>query len=654
MASLTCPDCGTDVPWTASGCAGCGATFRELRCASCMYTGLADRFVNEHCPKCGKDRLKIVPQSGADVDEVGAEAFVDGTPLLEDLERSFSKPRDRKRPADTPPTEKSKRPEDKPHASPDSDPRPVLKRQRWGSSANSDPETLPKKNEPEPKKPIVKSTKQELVPDRHPQRFKLELSPKGQQLLKWSAMGLPLVLILVLGIVWLGNRAGRRGQRPIANASNAVDPTALEAQALALYNAAAAYYQSGKTEESIATLQQVVSQFPLTSAGMQARQALDRVNHGQPPFDGPASGATTPAPPPTAPAEQPPTPDAPKKKAYIGVRTKPAAGEGGTSDGAGGTEGSTATPNPPPGAPPPGSTLAKANVPPRALPDGFVAVNDAGVHSSGWPIEVICLKDLSHMMLVPAGEFEMGSSAGESNAKPPHRVRLKAYYVDRYEITASQYSHFLEQRRLKKNPYRELSPAAANAAPTERHPVVGVAWRDANAYAEWSGKTLPTEAQWEKAARGGDTRLVPWGTGEPKWEKPRAPKEIDRVGSFAWDVSPYGCFDMASNAWEWCSDWYDPIYYNSNVVDDPEGPTTAPPPIASRDVEKVLRGGAANWDVTWRGFAGIQDEPLHAGFRCVLEVERVAPRAATGVVTEAPKAAQPQVPTRVPPGGYKF
>src|SRR6266850_1456106 len=91
MASLTCPDCGTHITWTATGCAACGVTFQEIRCAACKYVGLPDRFGDQRCPKCKKDKFTIVPRSGKDVEDVGAEAFVEDVPLLNDIERSFSK-----------------------------------------------------------------------------------------------------------------------------------------------------------------------------------------------------------------------------------------------------------------------------------------------------------------------------------------------------------------------------------------------------------------------------------------------------------------------------------------------------------------------------------------------------------------------------------
>jgi formylglycine-generating enzyme required for sulfatase activity len=182
-----------------------------------------------------------------------------------------------------------------------------------------------------------------------------------------------------------------------------------------------------------------------------------------------------------------------------------------------------------------------------------------------------------------------------------------------------------------------------------------MAWRDANAYAHWAGKTLPTEAQWEKAARGTDGRVHPWGAGSPVWERPREPKQIDRVGSFAWDISPYGCHDMAGGAWEWCGDWYDPKYYASSPAADPPGPSRSLPPLEHSEPERTLRGGSPLWRVSWRAAGGINDELLHVGFRCALETETAVARPA--VVSDTRPVTPKRTATTVrppPPGGFQF
>jgi formylglycine-generating enzyme required for sulfatase activity len=432
--------------------------------------------------------------------------------------------------------------------------------------------------------------------------------------------------------------------------ATAADPAAIEAQAMALYQAAVEYYRSGRIQEATTTLQQVVSLFPLTSGGANSRVALDQIQRGQTPLDPAPTGTVDTTPITRPPTEAPPPTDPPKKKPFVGIRRNQAGGETQPPE----SGDSRPEPAASPGPPFPRSTLAKTKATPLALPDGFVAVAESGVDASGWSIEIICLKDQSHMMLVPAGDFSMGTDNGAPNARPSHRVRLKTYYIDRYEITLMQYKHFLEQRRLKNNPYRDLSPDQLALIPTEHHPVIGVAWRDANAYADWSGKSLPTEAQWEKAARGSDGRDFSWGTGSPTWDKPRQRAQVDRVGSFAWDVSPFGCFDMAGNAQEWCADWYDASYYVSSPAENPEGPRVAPPPVTFRDPEKVIRGGSTKWEVTWRGYSGILEEPMGVGFRCVLELEPAAPRLPQGVVTESPRQPPAPPPARIPPGGYKF
>jgi formylglycine-generating enzyme required for sulfatase activity len=199
-------------------------------------------------------------------------------------------------------------------------------------------------------------------------------------------------------------------------------------------------------------------------------------------------------------------------------------------------------------------------------------------------------KDRVPMALVPAGEFDMGSreGEGEDDERPRHRVYLDAFYMDRYQVTVSRYAKFLNATGRERPRYWN----EATLSQGENRPVIGVTWQDADAYCRWAGKRLPTEAEWEKAARGTDGRKYPWGNEEPtsrhanfgKSEQDEVP--LLPVGSLEAGKSPYGIYDMAGNVWEWVADWYDAGYYQRSPVQNPAGPPGGQ--------AKVARGGA--WD----------------------------------------------------------
>jgi formylglycine-generating enzyme required for sulfatase activity len=206
------------------------------------------------------------------------------------------------------------------------------------------------------------------------------------------------------------------------------------------------------------------------------------------------------------------------------------------------------------------------------------------------PPKKAIVKDEAPMVLVPAGEFTMGSKEGSDHEKPEHRVYLDAYYLDVYEVTISQYEQFLEETSFDPPPMWTTMAQP----PYENRPVVNVDWKDANNYCRWAGKRLPTEAEWEKAARGTDGRIYPWGNdppnpqranyGKAKWNNHEA---LVTVGQLQDGKSPYGIYDLAGNVWEWVSDWYDPNYYATSPSKNPQGPETGK--------YKVLRGGS--WDL---------------------------------------------------------
>lgn len=192
------------------------------------------------------------------------------------------------------------------------------------------------------------------------------------------------------------------------------------------------------------------------------------------------------------------------------------------------------------------------------------------------------------MVLVEAGLFIMGvdpdpgsPAEGRPDEQPAHRVFLDAYYIDLYEVTNAQYKRFVDDtgwripRWWKNGVYQNGM---------DYHPVTGVTWDDAAAYVAWAGKRLPTEAEWEKAARGPLERRYPWGN-RFNMKKGNFQSEFTRpVGSYPAGVSPYGCYDMAGNVWEWVYDWYRSDYYQHSPQRNPKGPPSG--------THHVLKGGS--------------------------------------------------------------
>ena len=193
--------------------------------------------------------------------------------------------------------------------------------------------------------------------------------------------------------------------------------------------------------------------------------------------------------------------------------------------------------------------------------------------------------DLAGMVRIPAGEFTMGRDDGADDERPAHAVWLDEYFIDRHEVTNAQFKTFCDATGgvYPNNP--DWDPDYFVSKPD--YPVVNVTWDQAFAYCAWSHKQLPTEAQWEKAARGTDKRLYPWGSDWADGRANLAGGEYHRskpVGSFPDGVSPYGVLDMAGNVWEWCADWYESNYYAHSPARNPAGPAAA-------TKWRVVRGG---------------------------------------------------------------
>ena len=251
------------------------------------------------------------------------------------------------------------------------------------------------------------------------------------------------------------------------------------------------------------------------------------------------------------------------------------------------------------------------------------------------------------MLYVPAGEFTMGATDAEvdsalalchefsgggfctrdwfEDAQPQHRVYLDAFYIDKTEVTNAQYRNCVEAEACNtpgKTTYYDNADYA-------EHPVVYVSWSDADAYCRWAGKRLPTEAEWEKAARGTDGRMYPWGNSPDRSKLNFCDKNctydhkdpsVDDgykttapVGSYPAGASPYGVLDTAGNVCEWLADWYGEDYYSQSPSRNPSGPDSGG--------WRVLRGGS--WiDYPWnaRCASRLRYMPRlrynYVGFRC--------------------------------------
>ena len=235
-------------------------------------------------------------------------------------------------------------------------------------------------------------------------------------------------------------------------------------------------------------------------------------------------------------------------------------------------------------------------------------------------------KDGSEMVLIPAGEFLMGShdTIAHHIEKPQHIVYLDAFYMDKYEVTVGQYRKFLEATE-----HRSLPDWVPRYSPTDQHPVVGVDWNDAMAYAQWIGKRLPTEAEWEKAARGGlVNKTYPWGGAYPDAHKANYDKNIGKttpIGSY--QPNGYGLYDMAGNVCEWCLDEYNPTFYSNSPYRNPISGGVSVQEfinnITNISFPAVVRGAAWNWNslcVSYRYFYKSSDMYSNVGFRCAVSV----------------------------------
>jgi formylglycine-generating enzyme required for sulfatase activity len=226
-----------------------------------------------------------------------------------------------------------------------------------------------------------------------------------------------------------------------------------------------------------------------------------------------------------------------------------------------------------------------------ALGAGLLNLGKINLDSlAAYPTEITDAKGVP-MRLVPAGEFTMGSENGEDDERPVHTVYLDAFYMDKYEVTNARYAACVADGACTpphETSSRRRSSYYGNPQYAD-YPVINVDWYQAQAYCEWRGARLPTEAEWEKAARGTDGRTYPWGNNALPCSLANfanCVRDTNAVGSYPAGASPYGIYDLAGNVWEWVADWYDKNYYAVSPSRNPSGPSSGS--------YRALRGGSWN------------------------------------------------------------
>lgn len=234
-------------------------------------------------------------------------------------------------------------------------------------------------------------------------------------------------------------------------------------------------------------------------------------------------------------------------------------------------------------------------------------------------------KDGAPMMLVPAGEFIMGSDRGDEDEAPVHRVYLNAFYIDKFEVTNARFAKYVEA--IQSEPPWGFSDKETPVVHADR-PVRWVSWMDAMGYCLWVGKRLPTEAEWEKAARGTDERVYPWGNDPPTpvhavyGLKEGGAETVSVIGNHHMGQSPYGVQDLAGNLYEWVMDWYAEDFYSSflnSPAINPRGP--------GEGTAKVQRGGSyINTPYRLRSSFRTKGDPTeqdpNVGFRCAQAIPK--------------------------------
>ena len=478
---------------------------------------------------------------------------------------------------------------------------PVVRKKK----GESDSPSMPPDDRPKPRK---KTKKVEVVVDDGTGATKLEETPvldtyETRQRIRWVVGSVLAFIGLILMVVVL--RAFKGSGTPEVVDALPLEPRPsvearppIEQEARILLDMAKQADKNGSKVAAVGMLEKLAKNYQATPAGREASVAIDRNKKGRSLFGiDPPDQVAGPAAHPIKPA----TPLAGQDPGSLAGNTRP----------------------------------AKPPAPPatRPLPPGYRPKFDHPIHPSGWPTRISCDIDGAELVLVPAAIFLMGREDGDPAERPAHQVAVSTYYIDRHEVTLGQYLAYLKETGRPIELARIAPWESARGPQADEMPVVNVSAREAKAYCNWAKRRLPTEAQWELAARGPEDRISFWNGILPRKDESRANRAIEPVMTLPTDLSTFGAFDLAANAWEWTSEYFDSKYYQQfrNLVTDPTGPKEPPAKLAL----VTVKGGSKGGILTYREGLKIESRFPYLGFRGVLPVEG-APIAPPPAPTTAP------------------
>ncbi|MFT3893759.1 MAG: SUMF1/EgtB/PvdO family nonheme iron enzyme [Anaerolineales bacterium] len=258
------------------------------------------------------------------------------------------------------------------------------------------------------------------------------------------------------------------------------------------------------------------------------------------------------------------------------------------------------------------------------LPDTATAVLPTAVPTLGIGSTMVSPQDGMTLIYVPAGEFTMGSNNGQADEMPTHKVYLDAFWIDQTEVTNKMYSACVDAG-VCNAPTNTVSAKNVNYYGNiafDNYPVIYVTWNMASTYCGWAERRLPTEAEWEKAARGSDGNMYPWGNNAPDGNLlnfNNIVADTSSVKSYETGKSPYGAYDMSGNVWEWVNDWYSETYYSISEPSNPRGPDSGQ--------ARVQRGGSF-YDTSNFIYSSKRDKgdpgfvSFNLGFRCAISASK--------------------------------